>query len=97
VLRKVFLHIPGYQSKYDMPAQTAANLETEIHKLTDAHNMRLEKIQSQIVLEEKVAAEKVFPSERDPHLEAAKRLRDDLEKENQTFPSKVNSIRGMSN
>ena len=89
--------IPGYKTQRILPPQTAAHLENQLTKLIDSYNLRLSRLNEQLLSEEKMAADQnLISSYQAEHLNAAQRLRVTIREERLAFEKDVEVLKRLA-
>jgi hypothetical protein len=82
-----------------LPSQPAAPLretvDVQLEQMTRGHNERLLQFQKSIAEQESYAASTLFPYERDYHLKAAQKLREDMKLEEEAYNRSLLQLRSL--
>lgn len=70
-------------------------LKDRINRLTEGYSKNVAQITGQILLEEREAGKSTFSIERQPHIDAANRLRELLDNEHKKYREALNELRGL--
>jgi len=87
--------LPYYRSISNLFVKTNQDYDNPINKLVDGHNARLKDLQKRLLYEEKHTTVHLpfIDDQRDEHGEAASRIRDTIEKENQNFREDLKTLK----
>jgi len=82
---------------YSPPVQISSEtLQERIDELTRGHNAHVAKLTEAIAQEETSAGRYAYSMDRDPHVEAAERLRQDLRNENEAFFMALRNLKALA-
>lgn len=95
-IKNILRQVPGYKVNLVLSQNTQKNIESQVKSLIDGHNQRLEKLQEQLLGEEKLAGDhNLIASYRDYHKEAAQRIQNIIKNENDNFQSEIKVLKSF--
>lgn len=90
-----FLNIfPWYNISYKLPLESQKEIESQLEVLTNAHNQRLNDLQENLLIEEKLSADhNLFSVDREKHQQSAERIKSLIKDENENFSKELKLIK----
>lgn len=94
IAKNILKKIPGYKVDLVLSKDTQKDIQNQINSLINSHNERLDKLQVQLLEEEKLGGDhNLIPSYREYHQKAAQRIRDIIKSENDNFQSEIKALK----
>ena len=88
--------LPGVKYKYSIPIETATNIRSDINKLIEGHNSRLEFLNKTLIEQaDKSTYFYSILSERQAHAAIADSIRFQIKEENKDFEKKLENIKKL--
>ena len=79
----------------ERPKLSSEELKTRVDQLVQGHNESIKNLYTAIANEEKEAGQKYYTSEQQPHIDAAKRLKETLRQENERFEQQLRALKAL--
>lgn len=79
----------------EQPKLSSEELKARVDQLVQGHNESIKNLYTAIANEEKEAGQKYFSSEQQPHIDAAKRLKETLRQENERFEQQLKALKEL--
>jgi hypothetical protein len=79
----------------ERPKLSSEELKTRVDQLVHGHNESIKNLYTAIANEEKEAGQKYYTSEQQPHIDAAKRLKETLRQENERFEQQLRALKEL--
>jgi hypothetical protein len=79
----------------EQPKLSSEELKTRVDQLVQGHNESIKNLYTTIANEETEAGRKYYTSEQQPHIDAAKRLKETLRQENERFEQQLRALKEL--
>jgi hypothetical protein len=86
---------PPLSSEKSPPAQISPDLNRRVDQLIQGHNESTKSLYKSIAEEEQAAGKSIYMSESGPHIDSAKRLKETLRQENESFEQQLKLLREL--
>ena len=94
-VRELFGKASPAMTTPERPKLSSEELKTRVDQLVQGHNESIKNLYTAIANEEKEAGQKYYTSEQQPHIDAAKRLKETLRQENERFEQQLRAFKEL--